>query len=99
MNATAGPRDRIVTPDTDPGRWTPAEEAAYRAGRCPRQVSDGGWGSGEPLCREPSEPGASFGHCREHSTELLAEQAGRARAARLQQIPDRQDRTRTGRSR
>ena len=70
---TTDAHDRIVTPDTDPDRCTPEEAAVYRSGRCDWQVSDGGWGSGDKYCREPSEPDASFGHCREHGAELLVD--------------------------
>jgi hypothetical protein len=72
---TASVHDRIVTPDTDPDRWTEEEAALFRAGKCAWQVSDGGWGSGEKYCGEPSrtDPPASFGHCDRHDAEMLVE--------------------------
>lgn len=63
--------ERIVTPNTDPDRWTDLEAALFRAGLFGWQVSDGGWGSGDMHCRVPSKEGASFGHCDLHDAEML----------------------------
>lgn len=73
MTRTPDPRDRIITPDTDPDRWDPAEAALFRAGKCSQQISDGGWGSGDQYCGAPSKPGASFGHCDLHDAEMLVQ--------------------------
>jgi hypothetical protein len=73
MPAASSPHDRIVTPETDPGRWDAAEIALFRAGKCSYQISDGGWGPGERYCGVPSQPGASFGHCDLHDAEMLVE--------------------------
>ena len=61
--------DRIITPDTDPDRFTEDEVTLFRAGKCPWQT-----GYGLPwteYCEAPSRPGASFGHCPLHDEELL----------------------------
>ena len=60
--------DRIVTPDTDPDRFTEQEADTFRRGVCGRTGS-GYWGGG--ICGQPSKPGASFGYCEEHYAELL----------------------------
>ncbi len=68
MLARSG-HDRIITPDTDPDRFTAEEEAYFRAGKCGMTT-----GYGLPWtehCGQPSEPGASFGNCAEHNAELL----------------------------
>jgi hypothetical protein len=62
--------NRIITPQSDPGRWLPDEVAMYEAGVCSWQVEYGM----RPLpryCGQPSRPGASFGYCAEHEAELL----------------------------
>lgn len=63
-------RNRIVTPYTDPDRWTEDEQALFDEGRCSWTVEFGNWG---PVvhCGEPSEPGVSFGHCAEHNDQML----------------------------
>lgn len=62
--------DRIVTPDTDPDRFTEAEAALFRAGKCGEVVEYGNC-RGVIHCGKPSKPGASFGNCAEHEEELL----------------------------
>jgi hypothetical protein len=47
--------DRIVTPDTDPDRWTAEETAIFRAGNCPWQTAYG-TGYAAEYCEAPSEP-------------------------------------------
>lgn len=64
------PHDTIVTPDVDPGRFTPEEAAQFYAGKCQWMVH-GSWHS--EFCGAPSKPGASFGNCDEHDAELLVE--------------------------
>jgi hypothetical protein len=63
---------RIVTPDTEPSRFTALELAFYRQGKCGWQLAYGTGGADE-YCANPSKPGASFGHCAEHEAELLEE--------------------------
>jgi hypothetical protein len=61
--------DRIITPDSDPDRFTAEEEAYFRDGKCAMTT-----GYGLPWtehCGQPSRPGASFGNCTEHDDELL----------------------------
>jgi len=65
-----GIHDRIITPDTDPDRFTKDEAAIFREGRC-SEVTEYGTGPEIVYCREPSAPGASFGHCALHNAELL----------------------------
>jgi hypothetical protein len=72
MTATANPHDRIVTPDTDPGRWLPEEVDLFRAFLCSWQVAYGTPGDDE-YCRRASKPDASFRYCPEHEAELLVE--------------------------
>jgi hypothetical protein len=64
------PHDTIVTPDVDPGRFTAEEAALFRRGRCGWVIE---YGNGPRVvhCGAPSRPGASFGNCDEHDTELL----------------------------
>ena len=62
--------DRIVTPDTDPDRFTEEEAALFYAGKCGWVTESGNW-TGVVHCEQPSEPGASFGNCAEHNAELL----------------------------
>lgn len=61
---------RIVTPDTDPDRFTEEEAEYFRKGLCGWLVEYGN-GRGEIHCGAPSEPDASFGYCAEHNAELL----------------------------
>ena len=68
---TASPRDRIVTPASDPDRFTPREAALHAAGRCSYQ--DGYGLPGETYCAAASQPGAPFGYCDEHATGLLVD--------------------------
>jgi hypothetical protein len=65
--------DRIITPDTDPDRFTPEEAALFRAGECSWQISDAGWDSREEYCERTSKPGASFGNCPEHDADMLVD--------------------------
>jgi hypothetical protein len=64
-------RNRIVTPSTDPNRFTPEEKAAFDAGQCGWDVGDSHWGQRDTMCRKPSKRGASFGNCAEHERDLL----------------------------
>jgi hypothetical protein len=64
--------NRIITPGTDPDRFTEDEAAAFRAGICGWVVEFGN-GRGAIQCGEPSLRGASFGNCDEHDAELLVE--------------------------
>jgi hypothetical protein len=66
-----GDRTRIVTPYTDPDRWTEEETALFDEGRCSWDVGVQYFGQTDHLCGAPSEPGASFGHCAAHSAEML----------------------------
>lgn len=63
-------RNRIVTPYTDPDRWTAEEKALFDAGLCANVIEYGN-GRGVIHCRQPSKPGASFGHCAECEESLL----------------------------
>ena len=54
-----------ITPSTAPNRFTPEEKALFDAGKCSRQT-----GYGTPYteyCGQPSQPGADFGNCEEHT--------------------------------
>lgn len=64
----ASVHDRIVTPGTDPDRFTEQEADAYRRGVC--GTTGFGW-YGNEICGQPSKPGASFGNCAEHEAALL----------------------------
>jgi hypothetical protein len=68
----ADPGNRIVTPDTDPARFTAEETRLYKAGKCPWQTATG-TGGGDEFCGRRSKRGASFGYCDEHGAELLVE--------------------------
>jgi hypothetical protein len=63
-------RDKIVTPSTDPDRWTAEEKGLFDRGLCSWVVESGNWG-GVKHCRKRSKRGASFGNCREHEREML----------------------------
>lgn len=63
--------DRIVTPYTDPDRWTEEEKALFGEGRCSWDLGVQYFGQATAYCGEPSEPGASFGHCAEHNEHML----------------------------
>jgi hypothetical protein len=60
----------IVTPYTEPGRWTEEEKALFDAGLCSNVIEFGN-GRGVIHCRQPSRPGASFGHCAGCEVRLL----------------------------
>jgi hypothetical protein len=61
--------NRIITPDTDPNRFTEEETRLFREGKCSQLVAHGmPW---DEHCGKPSEPGASFGNCAGHNAELL----------------------------
>jgi hypothetical protein len=67
---TASPHDRIVTPDTNPDRFSEREAEAFRLGVC----GQGGYGAlGSDWCGRPSRPGASFGNCDEHDAAMLVD--------------------------
>lgn len=64
-----GDRTRIITPYTDPARFTPEEKTLFNQGRCCRQDFDP---TGRPeYCGRPSRTGASFGHCPGCEAEFL----------------------------
>lgn len=64
-------RNRIVTPYTDPNRFSPAEKANFDRGLCSWDVAVQYFGQTDNLCGKPSKPGASFGNCAEHDRKLL----------------------------
>lgn len=64
-------RNRIVTPYTDPDRWTDEEKAFFDQGKCSWDVGVQYHGQTDNLCGEPSKPGASFGNCAKHEKALL----------------------------
>lgn len=64
-------RNRIVTPYTDPDRFTPDEKAVYDSGRCCWDMGDSTWGQADTMCKQPSKPGATFGYCVVHEHKLL----------------------------
>ncbi|WP_329521117.1 hypothetical protein [Spirillospora sp. NBC_01491] len=64
-------RNRIVTPYTDPDRFTTEEKAAFDAGNCCCDEGDSDWGQRDTMCRKPSKRGASFGYCGDHERALL----------------------------
>jgi hypothetical protein len=64
-------RDRIVTPYTDPDRWTPEEKAYFDQGLCSYDVAVQYWGEIDNLCGKKSKRGASFGYCTAHTDRLL----------------------------
>jgi hypothetical protein len=57
-------RNRIVTPRTDPDRFTREEKAAFNASKCC-------WDLGDTMCHKPSKRDAPFGYCAEHERVLL----------------------------
>ncbi|OLT12972.1 hypothetical protein BJF79_03465 [Actinomadura sp. CNU-125] len=65
------PKNRIVTPTTDPDRFTPEEKRTFDAGQCSWDVGDSYWGQRDTMCHQPSKPGASFGNCAKHEAKLL----------------------------
>lgn len=62
--------NQIITPTSDPDRWTEKEKALFDQGKCSWQTEFGNWGPPK-YCGEKSKPGASFGHCARHERELL----------------------------
>jgi hypothetical protein len=64
-------RNRIVTPRTDPDRFTARERAAFDAGECCWDVGDSHWGQRDTMCHKKSKRGASFGYCADHERRLL----------------------------
>lgn len=64
-------RNRIVTPSTDPDRWTAEEKTYFEQGKCSWDVGVLYFGQTDNLCGKPSKRGASFGYCRVHERELL----------------------------
>jgi hypothetical protein len=63
-------RNRAVTPCTDPGLWTADERAMFDAGLCTHIVEFGN-SRGIIHCCKPSQPGASFGHCKDCHERLM----------------------------
>lgn len=64
-------RNRIVTPYTDPDRFTKAEKIHFERGLCSWDLGSLYFGERDNLCGQKSKPGASFGNCAEHERELL----------------------------
>lgn len=64
-------RNRIVTPYTDPDRFTPEEKATFDAGKCCWDIGDSHWGQRDTMCHQASKPGAPFGYCVVHAHKLL----------------------------
>ena len=60
-------RMRIVTPYTDPDRFTEREKAFFDRGLCCADVG-ADWTQPDNLC---GKPGAPFGYCAEHERKLL----------------------------
>jgi hypothetical protein len=71
MEGMAMSHNRIVTPYTDPDRWTEEEKEFFDARKCCWDVGVQYFGQTDNLCGKPSKPGASFGHCAKHERELL----------------------------
>ncbi len=63
-------RNRIVTPYTDPDRFTAEEKAIFDKGRCGWAVEFGN-GRGVKHCGKPGKRGASMGQCAKHYAEML----------------------------
>jgi hypothetical protein len=70
VSTVRSPHDRIVTPDTDPDRFSEEEADAFRRGVC-GQTGYGYWGT--EICGRPSKRGASFGNCDEHDAGMLVD--------------------------
>lgn len=64
-------RNRVVTPSTDPDRWTPEEKAYFDRGLCSWDVGVQYFGQTDHLCGEKSKPGAPFRYCARHEAALL----------------------------
>lgn len=53
-----------ITPYTSPEYFTDEEKAMYDVGQCGYRIAYGlPW---DEYCKEPSKPGANYGHCGEH---------------------------------
>ena len=65
-----GDRMRIITPYTDPDRFTREEKAHFDKGLCCEDVG-ADWTQPDNLCGRPSKPGAPFGYCTDHTERLL----------------------------
>lgn len=63
-------RNRIVTPYTDPDRFTREEKAHFDKGLCCWDVG-ADWGQRDKLCGNPSMKDAPFGYCAEHTEDML----------------------------
>lgn len=63
--------NRIVTPSTDPDRFTRAEKATFDRSECCWDVGDSHWGQRDTMCHQPSKRGAPFGYCAQHERDLL----------------------------
>lgn len=61
--------DPEITPDTHPDKFTEAEAALFRAGKCGWQTVLGMPWMGH--CEQPSEPGAPFGYCPRHRETFM----------------------------
>jgi hypothetical protein len=64
-------RNKIVTPYTDPDRWTEKEKTLFDQGKCSWQTGFGLYPGHMEWCGQPSKPGTSFGHCAQHDKEML----------------------------
>jgi hypothetical protein len=64
-------RNRIVTPYTDPDRFTREQKDAFDRGQCCWDDGPQYWGQRDTLCGKPSKRGASFGYCAGHERTLL----------------------------
>lgn len=64
-------RNRIVTPYTDPDRFTPEEKTAFDADVCCWDVGVQYFGQTDNLCGNKSSAGAPFGYCPQHVEALL----------------------------
>jgi hypothetical protein len=64
-------RNRIVTPYTDPNRFTAEEKAYFDKGLCCWDVGVQYFGQIDNLCGERSETDAPFGYCTNHKLRLL----------------------------
>lgn len=70
-NALPDLRNRIVTPSTDPDRWTAEEKDYFDRGLCSWDIGVQYFGQTDHLCGAKSKPGASFGHCAYQEEVLL----------------------------
>lgn len=64
-------RTRIVTPTSDPDRFTRAEKIHFARGLCSWDLGSEYFGDRDNLCGQKSKPGASFGYCAKHTDKLL----------------------------